>query len=119
MDVGSSFPFPREFADVDEFYWLWILATTAYGVGDTLTTLTLHRYAPGIVEGNPIVATILAHFGFAGLAVWKITVICLCLAVSVRAAREWEDHFSYYFPPIVLTLAGSFFTVYNLRLLLA
>ncbi|GGM67120.1 hypothetical protein J2752_000075 [Halarchaeum rubridurum] len=118
MGVGSLLPFPREFADVEEFYWLWILATTAYGVGDTLTTLTLHRYAPAVVEGNPIVAAVLARFGFAGLAAWKIAVICLCLAVSVRAARQWEDRFSYYFPPVVLTLVGSFFTVYNLRLLL-
>lgn len=110
--------FPREFADVDEFYWLWIFATTAYGVGDTLTTLTLTWYVPHVVEGNPLMATAIELFGVAGIVSWKLLAFFGCLAVSLRAARTWDDRFSYYLPPVVLTLVGTFFTVYNLRLLL-
>ncbi|WP_435102376.1 hypothetical protein [Halarchaeum sp. P4] len=110
--------FPREFADVDEFYWLWIFATSAYGVGDVLTTLTLTWYVPHVAEGNPLMAAAIETFGVSGLIAWKLLAFAGCLAISLRAARTWNDRFTYYLPPVVLTLVGTFFTVYNLRLLL-
>lgn len=103
--------------DRDEFVALWILATTTYGVGDTVTTIALIYFAPAVSEGNAVVAAAVDAFGQAGLVGLKLTAFFVCLVVSVDAAHDGSSRW-YYLPPVVLTLLGTFVTVYNVRLLL-
>ncbi|MEE6211155.1 hypothetical protein U3A55_13475 [Salarchaeum sp. III] len=106
-DVGSE----------QEFYWLWILATTGYGVGDIVTTVALVFYAPAVREGNPLVAFALERLGLLGLVSVKLAAFVLCLGVSVYAMHAWKDRFVYLTPPVALTVVGLFLTALNLSLL--
>lgn len=102
-----------------EFYWLWILATTTYGVGDVVTTIALVYYSPAVREANPIVDLALDSLGLAGLVAVKLAVFFACLALSVWSMHEWGDRVLYVFPPAVLAILGAFLTVLNLLLLSA
>ncbi|GAA0652559.1 hypothetical protein [Salarchaeum japonicum] len=108
-DVGSE----------QEFYWLWILATTGYGVGDIVTTVALVYYAPAVREGNPLVAFALDSLGLAGLVGVKLAAFFACLALSVYAMHAWKDRFVYLTPPVALAGVGFLLTVLNVRLLAA
>lgn len=102
----------------NEFYWLWIAATTAYGVGDIVTTIALVFYAPHVQEGNPLVAAAVGSFGVAGLVALKLAVFVGCLALSVYAMHAWADRVLYAFPPVLLTALGTALTLLNVGLLL-
>jgi hypothetical protein len=102
----------------NEFYWLWIAATTAYGVGDVVTTIALVLYAPHVQEGNPLVALAVDSFGVAGLVALKLAVFFGLLALSVYAMHAWRDRVLYAFPPVLLTALGTVLTLLNVRLLL-
>lgn len=101
-----------------EFYWLWIGATAAYGVGDMVTTIALVFYAPGVTEGNPVVAAALGSFGLAGLVAAKLAVFVGCLGLSVYAMHAWADRVMFAFPPLLLAALGTVLTLVNVRLLL-
>lgn len=100
----------------NEFYWLWIAATATYGVGDVVSTVAFLRYVPTIEEANPVVRVALDSFGLSGLVALKVAVYLVMLWISVEGARE-GDGLLYYFPPVLLTLAGTYLTASNLRLL--
>jgi hypothetical protein len=100
-----------------EFYWLWILATTTYGVGDVVTTIALVYYAPAVRESNPVVSLALDHLGLGGLVALKLAAFFGCLGLSVYAMHAWRDRFVYGFPPFVLALVGLWLTVVNIALL--
>ncbi|MFB6271063.1 MAG: hypothetical protein ABEH83_14050 [Halobacterium sp.] len=104
--------------DENEFYWLWIAATTAYGVGDVVTTVALVFYAPHVQEGNPLVAAAVDSLGLAGLVALKLAVFLGCLALSVYAMHAWRDRTLYAFPPLLLAALGTLLTAVNVRLLL-
>ncbi|WP_418284679.1 hypothetical protein [Halorubrum sp. DTA46] len=99
-----------------EFYWLWIAATATYGVGDIVSTIAFLRYVPAIEEANPVVVLALDAFGLAGLVVLKIAVYLVMLWISVAGARD-GDALLYYFPPVLLTLVGTYLTASNVRLM--
>ena len=99
-----------------EFYWLWIAATATYGVGDIVSTIAFLQYVPTIDEANPVVGLALDSFGLGGLVLLKIAVYLVMLWISVSGARE-GDAFLYYFPPVFLTLVGTYLTASNVRLL--
>lgn len=101
-----------------EFVWLWIAATTGYGVGDVVTTIALVKYHPTVSEGNPMIAHAMDALGLGGLVAVKLLAFAVCFGLSFYAVRVWRDRFVYYFPPIVLLAFGVFFTVYNVRLML-
>lgn len=100
-----------------EFYTLWAMAALTFGVGDLVTTLWGVRYTPGVFEGNPIVATILAQFGPAGFVVSKLVALGLLLWFGVQAAHQ-NDHRTYYAIPILATVLGVGLTVWNLAVVL-
>jgi hypothetical protein len=100
----------------NEFYWLWIAATATYGVGDVVSTVAFLRYVPTIEEANPVVRFALESFGLSGLVALKIAVYLVMLWISVEGARD-GDGLLYYFPPVLLTLTGTYLTASNLRLL--
>jgi len=95
-----------------EFYTLWIVATTTYGVGDVVSTIAFLTYVPEMEEANPIVAAAIDAFGFAGLVALKIAVYLIMVWISVLGARD-DDALLYYFPPVLLTLVGLFLTANN------
>lgn len=99
-----------------EFYWLWIVATATYGVGDIVSTIAFLRYLPAIEEGNPVVVLALDAFGLAGLVGLKIAVYLVMLWISVHGARE-GDSLLYYFPPVLLTIVGTYLTANNVWLM--
>ena len=99
-----------------EFYWLWIAATATYGVGDIVSTIAFLEYVPRIDEANPVVAFALDSFGLSGLVLLKIAVYLVMLWISVSGARD-GDALLYYFPPVLLTLVGTYLTASNVRLL--
>ncbi|WP_459194576.1 hypothetical protein [Halosimplex sp. J119] len=103
-----------------EFYWLWIAATVAYGVGDIVTTLAILGYGDdlGVRESNLLVQTVFDGFGRNGIVFLKYAVFFGCLAVSLYAAEklDWE---LYYAPPLILAVLGTVITIHNLRLILA
>ena len=101
-----------------EFYWLWILATTAYGVGDIVTTVALVFYEPAVREGNPLVTIALQTFGLSGLVALKLAVFFACLGLSVYAMHAWKDRFLYVFPPLLLAVVGTVLTFLNVSLLI-
>ena len=98
-----------------EFYTLWAMAALTFGVGDLVTTLWGVRYTPGVFEGNPIVATILARFGPAGFVVSKLVALGLLLWFGVQAAHQ-NDHRTYYAIPILATVLGVGLTVESRRM---
>lgn len=99
-----------------EFYWLWIAATATYGVGDIVSTIAFLEYVPTIDEANPVIVLVLGEFGLAGLVGLKIAVYLVMLWISVQGTRE-GDTLLYYFPPVLLTVVGTYLTASNLRLL--
>lgn len=101
-----------------EFVLLWWLATTAYGVGDVVTTVALFQFHPGVTEGNPVVAVAMTGFGIWGLVLAKLLAFAGGFGLSLYAVHVWRDRFLYYLPPLAFTLVGVFFTVYNVRLML-
>lgn len=107
----------RSWFDPAEFYWLWIVVATTYGVGDILTTLAITGARPGVTEANAIVAAAIAQFGPAGLVGIKLGIILTGVAASLYGVAVLGDRMVYYAPPAVLALTGAFATVYNLVLL--
>jgi hypothetical protein len=99
-----------------EFYWLWIAATATYGVGDIVSTIAFLQYVPTIEEANPVVVFALDAFGLTGLVGLKIAVYLVMLWISVTGARD-GDGLLYYFPPVLLTVVGTYLTASNVRLL--
>ncbi|MDR5671612.1 putative membrane protein [Halalkaliarchaeum sp. AArc-CO] len=102
----------------DEFYWLWIVATAAYGVGDVVTTIALVYFVPHLSEGNPIVRLAMDTFGLWGLVAAKLVAFLVMVWISYLGARD-GDAVLYYFPPALLTVVGVTVTAVNLRLLFA
>ncbi|MEZ3164254.1 hypothetical protein ABNG03_08920 [Halorubrum sp. RMP-47] len=100
----------------NESYWLWIAATATYGVGDIVSTVAFLRYVPTIDEANPVVRFALESFGLSGLVALKIAVYPVMLWISVEGTRE-GDVLLYYFPPVLLTITGTYLTASNVRLL--
>ncbi|MFC4551694.1 MULTISPECIES: hypothetical protein [Halorussus] len=109
---GTAFEGRRE-----EFYWLWILATTTYGVGDVVTTVALLRFDARVGEANALLRAAVEAFGLAGLVGLKLGVFLACLGVQVYAVADSEDPVVVYAPPALLAVVGGFTTAFNLRLL--
>ncbi|WP_158057769.1 hypothetical protein [Halorussus halophilus] len=101
----------------DEFYWLWILATTTYGVGDVVTTVALIYFDAAVSEANVLVRGAVETFGLTGLVGLKIGVLVLCITVQAYAMGE-DDPYVAYGPPALLAVVGAFTTAFNIRLLL-
>jgi hypothetical protein len=102
----------------DQFYWLWIVATTTYGVGDVVTTVALLYFDASIGEANALLRTVVETFGLAGLVGVKLAVFFLCLGLQVAAMADTDDPVVVYAPPAVLAVFGAFTTAFNVRLLL-
>ncbi|MUW14241.1 hypothetical protein GJ633_05890 [Halorubrum sp. CBA1125] len=100
-----------------EFYVLWLVAALAYGVGDVVSTLYATVAVPGLIEGNPVVGSILSTAGIPGFLLLKVLVLLVLISVSVQGARSHE-RFSYYWPPVLATGLGVLLTGWNLRLIL-
>lgn len=99
-----------------EFYFLWLAAVLSYGLGDTVSTLVAVTLVPGLIEGNPIVASVLDSFGLYGFLLIKIVVFLILLSISVQGAKT-DDRFSYYWPPILTTGVGLLLTGWNTLLI--
>jgi hypothetical protein len=110
---GTSFE-----GQTDQFYWLWIVATTTYGVGDVVTTVTLLYFAESVGEANALVRAAVGEFGLAGLVGLKLGVFLLCVGLQVTALGDSDDWVVVYAPPAVLAVFGAFTTAFNVRLLL-
>jgi hypothetical protein len=103
--------------DPAEFSWLWLLSAATYGVGDIVTTIALVRYSATVAEGNALLRMAIEAFGLSGLIGLKLLAFFVCLAISLRGARD-ADSALYYGPPAILALVGAFTTAFNLRLLI-
>lgn len=102
----------------DEFYWLWILATATYGVGDVVSTVALLYFDDAVAEANALVRVAVESFGLAGFVGLKIAVFGVCLGVQVTAMADTDDPVAVYAPPAVLAVFGAFTTAFNVRLLM-
>lgn len=102
--------------DATEFFRLWFVATTTYGVGDIVTTIALVGFSASVSEANALLRTAIYHFGLWGLIGTKLLAFFICLTISLYGARD-ADAALYYGPPAMLAVAGAFTTAYNLRLL--
>ena len=100
-----------------EFYALWLAAALTYGVGDILSTVYAVMTVPGLIEGNPVVNTLLQNFGLSGFLLFKLLVFFVLISISVQGARS-RERLSYYWPPAVMTALGVGLTGWNLRLIL-
>lgn len=100
-----------------EFYLLWGVAALTYGVGDFLSTIAAVYLVPGLVEGNPVIATVLEVAGIPGFVAVKIAVFVIAIGVSVRGANA-NDWITYYAPPIFVTVLGLGLTTWNVSLIL-
>lgn len=98
------------------FYLLWLAAGFTYGVGDVVSTLYATTAVPGVLEGNPVVYTLLENFGLPGFLSLKLLVFFMLISVSVQGARS-RERFSYYWPPVVMTVLGLLLTGWNVRLI--
>lgn len=87
-----------------------------YGVGDIVSTIAFLEYVPTVEEANPVVALALDAVGLSGLVVLKIVVYLVMVWISVSGARD-GDALLYYFPPVLLTVVGTYLTASNVRLL--
>ena len=103
--------------DERAFRWLWLIPLATYGVGDIVTTITLLRFTTAVNELNGLIILVVDAFGLPGFVALKLVVFLACLGISLLGARG-EDPVLYYFPPIVLSLVGTFVTVMNLQLFL-
>lgn len=101
-----------------EFYGLWLLAALAYGLGDVVSTAYAVFIVPGVVEANPVVDVLLANVGLPGFLFLKLVVFLALLSISVHGART-GDRFSYYWPPVLMTLLGTALTAWNLILIVS
>ena len=99
-----------------QFYALWLGAVLTYGVGDVVSTLYATTAVPGLIEGNPVVGTLLSSAGLPGFLLLKLIVLLVLISVSVQGARRREP-FSYYWPPVVATGVGLLLTGWNVRLI--
>lgn len=99
------------------FYWLWIGATSAYGVGDIVTTLTILYFDVGVRESNLLLQRAFDSFGQSGIIALKFAVFLTCLVISLYAAEQLEWQL-YYAPPAILIAVGTFVTAHNLRLMI-
>ena len=95
---------------------IWVLALSTYGVGDGATTAMIVWGAPLYREANPILSAVIETFGSSGLVGMKLLAIGACLAISISGYRN-DDLFTWYLPPVVLTLVGTVTTLLNLSLL--
>jgi hypothetical protein len=101
-----------------EFYWLWILATTTYGVGDVVTTIAIWSVEQGVTELNALVAFALSTVGRPGLVGLKLLVFGAFLLAQVAILHaEDPDWLSILGPPLLLGAIGLVVTGYNLWLL--
>ena len=100
-----------------EFYALWLAAALTYGVGDVLSTVYAVMTVPGLIEGNPVVNTLLQNFGLSGFLLFKLLVFFVLISISVQGARS-RERLSYYWPPAVMTALGVGLTGWNVRLIL-
>jgi len=98
-----------------ELYWLGIAATAAYSVGDVVSTIAFLRYVPAVKEGNPVV--VLAR---------RVRARRPRRAEDRRLSRDAPDQrlrpregdrLLYYFPPVLLTVVGTYLTASNVRLM--
>lgn len=103
--------------EVREFTRLWFAAAATYGVGDIVTTIAILQFSVHVVEGNLLLASVVDSYGHSGLVGLKLVAFLVCIGVSLLGADD-ADRLLYYLPPVLLTFVGSFFTVYNTRLLL-
>lgn len=71
-----------------EFYWLWIGTTTAYGVGDIVTTLTILYFDVGVREANLIMQRAFDGFGQNGIIALKFAVFFTCLTITCTPPRN-------------------------------
>ncbi len=99
----------------NEFIALWGLATIAYGVGDTVTTI-IGVDGAGLQESNPLVALALDLGGYGGFAALKIAVFGVLLGIAVYHSHR-RDYRHYYWPPLVLIFLGTTLTVWNIAIL--
>lgn len=99
-----------------EFYGLWGGALLTYGLGDFLSTILAVYTVPGLYEGNPVIATVLAHTGILGFLAVKVVVFLGALGLSVRGANV-GDRLTYYAPPLLISAFGIVLTVWNLSLI--
>ena len=102
--------------NVEEFYWLWIVATVTYGVGDIVTTIAIVDYSHAVSESNPLLSFLVTELGWAGLVSLKLFVFLSCIGISVYALRT-SDRLLYYFPPVFLSFIGASLTGLNIFLL--
>ena len=119
---GEGVGGPREWLSLggfspEEFARLWLVATTTYVVGDSVTTMAIIRHSRTVTEGNAAMAAAVESFGEAGLIGLKLAAMLFGLAVSLYATRD-QDRLLYYAPPVFLAVVGAFATAYNIRLLL-
>jgi hypothetical protein len=103
--------------DATTFTRLWLLALATYGVGDVVTTIALIEYSPTVSEANALIRLSIDHLGLLGLVLLKYLAFGVAIGISLLGAAD-ADRFLYYLPPIVLSLAGAFTTIYNARLML-
>lgn len=101
--------------DEREFGWLWLIPLATYGVGDIVTTITLLRFTAAVNELNGLITVVVDTFGLSGFVALKLGVFLACLGISLLGAT-WDDPVLYYFPPIVLSVVGTFVTAMNLQL---
>lgn len=101
-----------------QFYWLWILATVTYGVGDMVTTITILEFDVGVEESNLLLKQIFDSLGKSGLIGFKILIFLIFLMVSLSAIEFWDDWPLYYLPPLILIAVGLIVTTNNLLLFL-
>ncbi len=99
-----------------EFYWLWIGATAAYGVGDIVTTLTILMFDVGVRETNLLMKQAFESLGHTGIILLKLFVFFTCLSISLYAAEKL-DWPLYYAPPVILAAFGGLVTTHNLGLM--
>jgi hypothetical protein len=98
----------------EEFYWLWIIATATYGVGDIVSTIALVYFHPQVGEANPLVRWAIAEFNLGGLVGLKLGVFLTFIAINVTMARRGADPLLYYAPPAMLAVIGAYLTVWNI-----
>lgn len=101
----------------NEFYWLWIVATVTYGVGDIVTTIAIVDYSQTVRESNSLLTFLVTELGWAGLVSLKLFAFLGCIGISIYALRT-GDRLLYYFPPILLSFIGAFLTGLNLLLMI-
>ncbi|MBV0923887.1 hypothetical protein KTS45_06690 [Halomicroarcula limicola] len=100
------------------FSWAWVFATASYGVGDVVTTIAIIYFVPHLTEANPVVRAAIAAFGGGGFLALKLLVLYAGIGISLWAGKAENDPWSFYGPPLLLTVVGLWVTAHNLALLL-